>query len=97
VRVIGGADIDGIDIRSFQQASPVGFYGFILPLVSELPQLFFAASADGFQDGTVTQLGEEVVDSLVAIGMRTAHEAIPNHADIQRFQLRHRGDFQENR
>ena len=65
--------------------SPVRFRGFVLPLICELSQLIFTATADGLQYGAMLQSRKEVVDSLVSIGMSTAHEAIPNDTDIQRF------------
>jgi hypothetical protein len=47
--------------------------------------LFFATAADGLENRAVLQLRKEVVDTLVTIGVGTAHEAVANEADVQRF------------
>ncbi len=93
VRVIGCADIDGVDIAAFYEFAPVCFGGFELPLVGEFSDLFFAASADGFENGSMTKFREEIVDSFVAIGVGSAHESVADETDIEGFEVSHSVGF----
>ena len=50
---------------------------------------FRATATDGLQNGPVSQFGEEVVHTLVAVGVRPAHKAVADQADVQRFLAAH--------
>ena len=89
VAVVGRADINGVDILALNQLAPIGLDRLIAPLVGKGLGAFGAAATDGLQNGPVSQFGEEVVHTLVAVGVRPAHEAVADQADVQRFLCAH--------
>ena len=58
-------------------------------LVGEGLGTLLVAGADGLEDRTVFEVREEVVDAFVSVGVGTAHEAISNQSDAQRFFISH--------
>ena len=59
VRVIGGADINSVDVGAGDELAPVGFVGGVAPLLGEVFHLGFIAAADGLADDVVA--GGELV------------------------------------
>src|SRR5206468_5553168 len=57
----------------------------IAPLVGEGLRLVRAASADRLEHGPIFQI-KEIVDFAIGVGMRPAHEAVTDHADVQGFR-----------
>ncbi len=88
VRVIGRANIDRVDIFALDQLAPVGLDRLVPPLGGEGAGVLGVAAADSLEHGAVLDV-EEVIDSLVRVGMRSAHEAVTDDADIERFFLCH--------
>src|SRR5262249_35172792 len=78
------ADVDDVDVLARDQLAPVGLDRFISPRVSEGFRLVGAAGANGLEDGAIGQI-EEVIDLGVGVGVRPAHEAVTDHAEVQRF------------
>ena len=67
-----------IDVRGLDQLFPIGFDAFVAPIIGERLGLFRIARADGFQHRTMFNR-EEIVQPLVCIRVRAAHEAVANH------------------
>ena len=84
VRVVRRADIDRINVRPGDQLFPIRLDRFVTPLVSEFFCFGCITTASGFQHRLIIQL-EKIADPLVTIGMRPAHEAVTDHADVQIF------------
>jgi len=84
MRVVGGADVDGVDVVTFDEFTPVGLGVGVAPLFGEGFYFFFAASADDLADGDVLGV-EEVVDLGVGVGVGAAHEAVAYDADANWF------------
>jgi hypothetical protein len=90
VRVVRGADVDGVDVGAGDQLAPVGLVGGVAPLGGEVLDLGLVAAADGLADDVVAGghlvLGEEVADLGVGVGVGTAHEAVTDEADANGFR-----------
>ena len=84
VAVVGSADIDRVDVLAGDELPPVGLDGFVTPLLGEGAGARLVAAADGLEHRAIREV-EEVVHTLVAIGVRPAHEAVTHQADVQRF------------
>ena len=84
VRVVGRADVDRIDILALDQLAPVGLDRLVAPLLGEILGPLGRSPADRLQHRPVGQV-KEIVDPLVGVGMRPAHEAIADDADIEGF------------
>ena len=95
VRVVGRADIDGVDVGAGDQLAPIGFVGGVAPLFGEGLDLGFVAAADGLADDVVAGghlvLGEEVTDLGVGVGVGAAHEAVTDETDANGFRHSSRG------
>ena len=85
MRIVWRADVDGVDVVAGDQLLPVGFDRFVLPLVGESLFVLGVSTADCFQDWSQSEFRKEVVDPLVSIAMRSAHESIADQSDIQVF------------
>ena len=84
VQVGRHADVDGVDVLALEQFSPVGLDRLVAPLVGEGLRLAGVPGAGRLQDGAVLQV-KEVVHLNIGVRMGPAHEAITDHADVQRF------------
>jgi len=90
VRIVWGADVDGVDVVAFYEFTPVGFGVSIAPFLGEFFNLVFGASADDLFDRDVSGV-EEVLELGVGVGMGATHEAVANDADADRF-FGHQGE-----
>ena len=90
VRVVRGADVDGVDVGARDQLAPVGLVGGVAPLSAEVLDLGFVAAADGLADDVVAGgqlvLREEVTDLRVGVGVGAAHEAVTDETDANGFR-----------
>ncbi len=84
VRVVGRADIDQVDVRSFDSLPPIRFDALIAPIIRKGLHLFRVARTRNFEDSAVIQR-EEIGQALVGIGVGPAHEAVPDHGDAKWF------------
>ena len=95
VRVVRGADIDGVDVGAGDQLAPVGLVGGVAPFLGEILHLGFVATADGLADDVMTGghlvLREEVTDLRVGVGVGAAHEAVTDETDANGFRHSSRG------
>ena len=95
VRVVRGADVDGVDVGARDQLAPVGFVGGVAPLLGEVLDLGFVATADGLADDVVASgqlvLREEVTDLRVGVGVGATHEAVTDETDANGFRHSSRG------
>jgi len=66
VRIVGGADVDGVDVGAGDELAPVRLVGGVAPFLGEVLDLGFVAAADGLADEVMTGgqlvLREEVAD-----------------------------------
>ena len=85
MRVVRRADVDQVDVFTCDELAPVVFDRLIAPLVGESFRLIRAASADRLEHGPIFQI-KEIVDFAIGVGMRPAHEAVTDHADVQGFR-----------
>ena len=76
VHVVGRANVNRVDVVASNQGFPVGFGGFVSPLVSEGGESFLVASTNGFEDGLVLEIWKEVADPLEGVGVGASHKAI---------------------
>ena len=83
MKPVGDADVDEVDILALDQAFPVGLDGLVAPHVGERGNPIGTSRGDGAQDRPVLQLREEVSYLAPGVGVRLAHEAIADHADVQ--------------
>jgi len=63
MQVVGRANVDRVDVLSFDEFSPIAFDGLIAPLIGELLGLGGIAGGDRFQGRTVFEI-EEVIDAV---------------------------------
>ena len=84
MQVVWSANVNGIDVIALEQLSPVRLNRFVSPLIGERLGLVCVACTDRFQNGLVFQI-KEVVGLCVAVAVRTAHEAIADHSNIESF------------
>ncbi len=85
VGVVGRADVDGVDVVAGNEGFPVSFDRLEAPLAGEGLGTFLIAGADGLEDRAVCEVGEEVVDALVSVGVGAAHEAVTDEANVEWF------------
>ena len=90
VRVVRGADVDGVDVGARDQLAPIRLVGGVAPLFGEVLDLGFVATADGLTDDVVAGgelvLREEVTDLGVGVGVGAAHEAVTDETDANGFR-----------
>ena len=90
VRVVRGADVDGVDVGARDHLAPIRFVGGVAPLLGEVLDLGFVAAADGLADDVVAGgqlvLREEVTDLRVGVGVGAAHEAVTDETDANGFR-----------
>ena len=84
VQVVGGADVDGVDVIGGDELAPVGLDPLVAPAVGEGLSLLRIACRDRLQNRQVFQV-EKVLDAVVAVGVGAAHEAVADHADAEGF------------
>ena len=84
VEIVGGGDVDDVDIIAGDEFFPIGLDGFVAPLVGELLRLRGVATADGLRDEFVAG-GEEVVNLMEGVAVGAAHEAVADEADAELF------------
>jgi hypothetical protein len=90
VRVVGRADVDGVDVRAFHEFAPVGFVGRVAPFFGEGLDLGLIAAADRLADRDVFGV-EEVGELGVGVRVGAAHEAVADESDADFFF--HSGGF----
>ena len=88
--IVGGANIDRVNIVALDQLAPIGFVTFKAPLVGECLGAVFGAAAYGLEHGRVAEVREKVADALVTIGVRAAHKAVAHEPDVEGFLFAHR-------
>ena len=75
--------IRSMSLRSTQLA-PVGFDGFIAPVVGERLRLVGAAAQTALSTGRYCR-SKKWLTLAIGVGMGPAHEAVADHADVERF------------
>ena len=88
VDVVGGGDVNDVDVVAVNQLLPVGFHRLIAPLACEGFGSVLVSGADCCQLGFVLQV-EEVRDLAEGVGVGSAHEAIPDKSYAKWFFLSH--------
>ena len=78
VHIVGRANVNRVDVIASDQGFPVGFSGFVSPLVSEGGQSFLVASTNGFEDGLILEIRKEVADPLEGVGVGAPHKTVAN-------------------
>ena len=84
VEVVGGADVDHIDVVGGHELPPIGLHPLVAPAVGKGLGLFRIAGGHGLQHRQVFKV-EEILDAVVAVGVGAAHEAVADHADAEGF------------
>ena len=85
--LLGAANVDKVDIRTGDELFPVGLDGLIAPDAGESPRFRGIAAAGGLEHGLMLA-GEEIADPAEGIRVGAAHEAVADHADIERFHCK---------
>lgn len=80
VRIVWGADVDGVDVVAFHQLPPIRFIRSEPPFLGEGFHLLFIATADGLSHRDVVGV-KEVAELRVGVGVGPAHEAVPDEAN----------------
>ena len=83
VRVVRRADVDHVDVVAGDQLPPVGLVRLIAPVLGERLDLVLVAGAAGLEHRAVLAR-EELVHLAVRVRVGPAHEAVADHADVQR-------------
>ena len=82
VRVVGGDDVDGVDVGALDELAPVGLGGFKAPVIRVGFEFGGIAAAGGLEDGD-----ERGVEKLrrVVVGVRVgaAHKAVADDTDVE--------------
>ena len=85
--LLGVQTVDVVDVIAFDQLPPVRFVGFVAPLIGKRLQLLFRLQgADRFQNRLVFER-EEVADFAKGVGVRSAHKASTDDADVECFAM----------
>ena len=87
MHVVGGADVDQVDVGPLHHAAPVGVGLLPSPVGGERLELVRLARAGRLHHRLVLQV-EEVAHLAVGVGMGAAHEAVADDGDVQ-FLLGH--------
>ena len=82
VRVVGRADVDGVDVLAGNELTPVGFNGARVAVGGELTDLGFVTTTHRLQHRLAASL-EEVRNLTDRIRVRAAHESVADQADAQ--------------
>jgi hypothetical protein len=85
VQVVGHADVDELDVGPFDQAPPVGLDTSNIPDVGERRDLGGIARRHSLQHRAVPEFGKKAADLAPGVGVGLRHEAVADHADVQRF------------
>ena len=80
MQVVGGADIDCVDIVPLEQLAPIAFDRLVTPIVGKGLGLFLVTGTQRLEDRFMFAL-EKVRRLDIRVGMRLAHEAITDHTD----------------
>ena len=67
--------------------APIGFDRLVTPLIRERLCFVFVAGTDGFEHRRVFEI-KEVIGLGVSVAVRSAHEPVADHADVERFHIR---------
>ena len=84
VGVVGGANVDGINIVAFDDFAPIGFHVVVAPGFGEGFGVLFVASADDLEVDLVIVF-EEMLGLKVGVGVGLAHESVTDDCEIDRF------------
>ena len=79
----------GVDVVARDQLAPVGLDRLVAPALGEVLRLGLVAAAGRLEHRPVLGRSKKFADLAPGVGMRPAHEAVADHADVERF-LRHR-------
>src|SRR5436190_9114882 len=82
MRVIRRADIHRIDVLPLDQLPPIGFGGFISPLLRKLLDLPGIARTSRLQNRLIFQI-KKIGHLPIRIRMRPPHESIADHPDVE--------------
>ena len=83
--VIRTGDIDEVDIGSGDERAPVGLGRFPSPILGKSAELGLFSRTNGLQHRLMGEV-EELIDLSVGVGVRSAHEAVSDHADVEFLQ-----------
>ncbi len=81
VGVVRASDIDDVDVFAVDQFAPVGFDGFVTPVIGEGFGSFGISCTDGFQAESVREV-EEDGGLPIGVGVGASHEAVTYQSDV---------------
>ena len=84
VDVVRRDDVDQVDVIGLDHFAPVGLNALVTPVVCERLQLVLLTGAGSLQNRTMFDV-EKVVEPLISVGVRAAHESVADHADAKWF------------
>src|SRR5690554_826370 len=89
MKVVWRADVNGIDVVSFDQFSPIVFKGFKPPCFCKFSSLFFITRGYRLKDWLVFEVRKNGGDMGIRISVHSAHQTTSDESDSYDFFIAH--------